>query len=335
MKNSASLRILLLACVSVFFAPILRAESATPLDVPNTCYLFAYFVGQADGLHLAWSKDGFKWAAFMDGDKEKIFLKPEAGHDKLMRDPCILLGPDRVFRLVWTDSNADRNIGYAGSSDLLHWSEQQTLPVMSHEPKALNAWAPEVHYDAVSGKYLIFWSTAIPGRFPETDNTGNDGYNHRTYLITTTDFVNYTPTTLWFNPGFDEIDSTLIPFEGRYYLIFKNETQSPVPAKNLYLATSNSMLGPYTHVTGPIATRPAHWIEGPTAIQIGNRVVIYYDCYMEGHFGACETTDMESWQDDTPLLSMPKGMRHGTVVAVPGSVVSNLLNTPGITADNP
>jgi hypothetical protein len=32
-----------------------------------------------DGLHLAWSKDGLKWQAFMDGDKEKIFLKPMVG----------------------------------------------------------------------------------------------------------------------------------------------------------------------------------------------------------------------------------------------------------------
>lgn len=49
-------------------------------------YLFSYFKGNGDGLHLAYSYDGYNWKALK---KDSIFLKPTAGNDKLMRDPCI------------------------------------------------------------------------------------------------------------------------------------------------------------------------------------------------------------------------------------------------------
>ncbi len=320
MNKLPFLRALLLACASLL--PFLTTRAAS--DAPPACYLFSYFIGEKDGLHLAWSKDGLKWHAFMDGNKEKIFLKPSVGNDKLMRDPCILLGPDNVFRLVWTDSWHDQTIGYSSSKDLLNWSEQQSLPVMKNEPTARNTWAPEVHYDEATKQYLIFWSSTIPGRFPETDHTAEADLNHRIYLTTTRDFVTYTPTVLWFDPKFCAIDATLIPFDNKFFMIFKNETSKPAPAKDLYLATSDTMMGPYKDITGPIATQPPHWVEGPTAIQIGGKVIIYFDCYAKHHFGACESTDMKSWTDITPRLSLPKGIRHGTVIAVPGAVIDNL-----------
>jgi hypothetical protein len=327
MKPPASPRALLLTCASLLLAPFLPAQEPAAPDVPATCYLFSYFINEKDGLHLAWSKDGLKWQAFMEGGKEKIFLKPTVGGDKLMRDPCILLGPDQVFRMVWTDSWHDQTIGYASSKDLLAWSEEQSLPVMKYEPTSRNTWAPEVHYDEAGKQYLIFWSSTIPGRFPETAHTAEDDLNHRIYLTTTTDFVTYTPTTLFFDPKFCAIDATLLPFKNKFYMVFKNETSKPEPAKNIYLASSDKMMGPYTDITGPIAALPPHWIEGPTAIQIGDNVIIYYDCYRDGRFGACESTDMQNWTDITPRLSLPKGIHHGTVIAVPGPVISNLINT--------
>ena len=299
------------------------------MDIPDTCYLFSYFVGEADGLHLAWSKDGLKWQAFMDGDNERIFLEPEVGKEKLMRDPCILLGPDNVFRMVWTDSWWGQSIGYAWSRDLLNWSSQKQLPVMKNEPATINTWAPEIQYDQASRQYLIFWSSTVPGRFPETEDTAEHPpqgkLNNRIYLTTTTDFVSYTPTVVWFDPKFCAIDATLIRFKNKFHMVFKNETLKP-EAKNLCIASSNQMMGPYTDITGPIATKPVNWIEGPTAIQIGGRVIIYYDCYQAKHYGACESTDMQNWTDITPQLSLPTGTKHGTVIAVPGSVVSNLMS---------
>ena len=118
----------LLGCL---FAPLrvgLAAQSKPGLAEP-ACYLFSYFIGNGeDGLHLAWSRDGYRWEALNEG---RSFLAPKVGESKLMRDPCLLRGPDGTFHMVWTTSWNGKTIGYASSSDLVHWSEQQAIPVMA------------------------------------------------------------------------------------------------------------------------------------------------------------------------------------------------------------
>jgi hypothetical protein len=308
---------------ALLISTLSSSSFAQPATQPPGGYLFTYFLNNGqDGLHLATSPDGLHWQVVGSGQS---FLKPIVGKEKLMRDPCVLLGPDGVYRLVWTDSWADRTIGYSSSTDLVHWTDQQALPVMSAEPTALNTWAPEVHYDAVNKHYVIFWASTIPGRFPDTDASGdkaanNQRYNHRIYSTTTTDFENFTPTRLYFDPGFDCIDATLIPVNGRICLIFKDETLTPTK-KNLRLAWSDSMDGPYTDVSEPF-TRP--WVEGPTAIQIGDYKLVYFDCYRDHHYGAMRSKDMKTWQDITDQLSMPPGIRHGTVIAVSAQVMTSL-----------
>ena len=111
-------------------------------------YLFSYFMNNGeDGLHLAYSEDALTWTAL---NNNKSLLSPTAGGDKLMRDPCIIKGRDGKFHMVWTVSWNEQGIGYASSKDLIHWSEQQFLPVMAHESNARNCWAPELYYDKKS-----------------------------------------------------------------------------------------------------------------------------------------------------------------------------------------
>ena len=298
------------------------AKAAGVEGSPGTCYLFSYFVDNGeDGLHLAWSRDGLKWEALHGGHS---FLSTSVWKG-LMRDPCLLLGPDGVFRLVWTDGWGSRGIGYASSRDLLRWSKPREIPVMRGIAGTRNTWAPEVNFDAATGDYLIFWSSTVPGKFKGTDGTSEDGYNHRIYLTRTRDFMHFAPTRLFYDPGYSCIDATILPARGKFYLIFKNETVRPVAKKNLWLATSATMDGPYGKPMGPIATVPAAWVEGPTAIEIGGRFIIYYDCYTQGHFGAVMSRDLKTWTDLTPELAMPKGVRHGTVLAVPRAVVARLM----------
>src|SRR5690348_7841090 len=55
-------------------------------------WVFVYFkINGEDGLHLAWSRDAYRWYA-LHGDSS--VLQPAAGHDKLMRDPCVVRGGD-------------------------------------------------------------------------------------------------------------------------------------------------------------------------------------------------------------------------------------------------
>lgn len=301
-------------------------------DLPETCYLFSYFLGNGeDGLHLAWSRDGYQWAALNGGAS---YLRPAVGKEKLMRDPCITRGPDGTYHMVWTDSWSDRTIGYASSRDLIHWSEQRALPVMEHEPTARNCWAPEIHWDAKQEQFVIHWSTTIPDRFAGTAKSAEGGYNHRIYATTTRDFVSFTPTQLFFDPGFNCIDASIVPLDGKFALLFKDETKFPKPMKNLRLAFADELDGPYNTEPGPL-NPPDSWTEGPTALRIGDETIVYFDCYTRHHYGALATRDFKSWKDVTAKLEFPKGVRHGTAFPVARAVIQQLIASEAEQREDP
>lgn len=274
-------------------------------------YLFSYFKGNGeDGLHLAYSLDGLKWTALKN---DSSFLKPTAGKDKLMRDPCIVRGADGLFHMVWTVSWNEKGIGYASSKDLLTWSEQKYIPVMEHEPDALNCWAPEIFYDALKKEYMIYWATTIPGRFPKGDTSGDSKYNHRMYYVTTKDFKTFSDTKLLYDQGFNVIDATIQKNGQQYVMFLKDETRYP-PQKNLRLAFSNTLTGGYSTASEPITGQ--YWAEGPTVLKQGKRWIVYFDKYREHKYGAVASTDMKQWTEISDQLEMPKGIRHGTVFTV-------------------
>lgn len=298
------------------------AFQALALEVPDKCFLFSYFQNNGeDGLHLAWSTNGIQWETLKQG---RSFLRPLVGKSRLMRDPCVTTGPDGTFHMVWTDSWDSSTIGYASSKDLIHWSEQRALPVMAQEPAVRNCWAPEVVYDPAQKHFRIFWASTVPGKFPESKSGGRNDKNHRIYSTTTGDFQTFAPTTLYFDPGHNVIDSTLLPHKGKWVMFYKDETQTPVAQKNLHLATAETPAGPFTVVPEPV-NRPGSWVEGPSALKVGDEVFLYFDAYTRHHYAALASKDLKSWRDITPRLSMPKGIRHGTAFEVSGKVLKELL----------
>ncbi|HEY7184593.1 MAG TPA: pectate lyase [Blastocatellia bacterium] len=292
---------------------------APAVAAQQTNYLFAYFKNNGeDGLHLAYSHDGLKWKAL---NEDKSYLTPAAGGEKLMRDPCVIQGPDGVFHMVWTVGWRGREIGVASSRDLIRWSEQQAVPVMAGEPAAMNCWAPEIFYDDQKKQYLIFWATTIPGRFPATDSSGDNGLNHRIYYVTTKDFRSYSKAALLYDGGFNAIDATIIKSAGQYVMILKDETRNPVK-KNLRIAVSRNATGPYGAASPPFSP---DWVEGPTAARVNNEWVVYFDMYRDHRYGAVKSADLKNWETVTDKLSMPAGARHGSIFTVPDEVLARLL----------
>lgn len=285
-------------------------------------YIFSYFMNNGeDGLHLAYSENGYDWTALKNN---KSFLTPTAGKDKLMRDPCIIKDENGTFHMVWTVSWNEQGIGYAHSSDLINWSEQQYIPVMEHEADARNCWAPELYYDREEELYLIYWATTIPGRFPETDSTGDDGYNHRMYYTTTKDFQSFSETKMLYNHGFNVIDATIHKHQDEYIMFLKNEIRYPEPEKNLRIAKSQNLLGPYTEASDPITPKGV-WVEGPTAVQKDEGWVVYFDRYIEKRMGAIFSKNLQEWTDITEDMNFPEGTRHGTVFKVSRKILEGLL----------
>jgi beta-xylosidase len=282
----------------------------------QTAYVFSSFRGDGDGLHLAWSRDAYHWTDF-----GRVFLRPTVG-GKLFRDAHILAGPDGVFRMVWTTGWNDTGIGYASSTNLVDWSEQKFLPFMSTTPGTRNCWAPETFYDAANSQYIIFWSSDVAGRFPETVSPNH--MNNRAYYVVTKDFVTFSEPKVLFDPGFDNIDSTMIAAGDKFMLVFKQGDEQALGKWGpIHAAVADHPLGPYQLQPQPLITERA---EGPTLITIDGKTLLYVDFYGAGHYGAYESTDWKTWTDVSAQAAPVSGQRHGTVLAIAPQLLDNLLH---------
>jgi len=306
-------------------------KTAPPTLTPGkTYYLFAYFkdreatekrdqgVGRGGaGLYLAWSADGLNWQNVSSTHLFKPALSP------MMRDPFIARGPDGVFHLVWTTGWRDRHIGYAASDDLISWRDERLLPVMEHEPATLNTWAPEIFYDDATSRFIVFWSSSIPNRFPATQGLTEGGMDHRIYYTATADFQTFTPTQLLYDPGFSCIDADIVQSGDHYVMVLKREDIKP-PAKYLVVANADHAEGPWGPASSPI-TSVGDWSEGPSTIVINGRYYVYFDRYVAGRYALIVSDDLKAWKysDD---LKMPYGVRHGNAFAVDEPTLARLLS---------
>ena len=301
--------------LSIIFTVILFASCTE-----KQSYLFSYFKGNGEsGLHLAYSNDGYNWIALNNG---RSFLSPELSQDKLMRDPCIIQGGDGLFHMVWTISWTENGIGYASSKDMLEWSEQKLISVMAHEDSVRNCWAPEITFDKVKSEYMIYWSSTVRGRFYDVNEPSEDNYNHRIYYVTTKDFNTFSETKLLYEPRYNVIDATIVPDNGRFVMFVKDETLTP-PQKNIRIAYADKLSGPYSESSEPITG--SYWAEGPTTVKIDNEWVVYFDKYVEGKFGAIRSKDLKNWEDVSDKITLPEGVRHGSIVKVTRSIVDNII----------
>lgn len=301
-KHNSSL-LVLLALVLTFSACSKKAYVFTSFHEPAN-----------EGLRLLYSYDGYKW-----NDLNRIFLKPEIGKEKIMRDPSMVQGPDGTFHLVWTCGwKGDRGFGYASSKDLINWSEQQFVPVLQKEETVINVWAPELFYDDVKKEYVIIWASTIPYRYEKGIEAEDN--NHRMYSVTTKDFKTFSEAKLFLEPGYSVIDAVIVKkAKEDYVLVLKDNTR---PMRNLKVAFSKDALGPYTGISEPFS---GLLTEGPSVVKIGKDWLIYYDAYGEKRYAAIRTSDFKTFKDVSAETVIPTGHKHGTIVEVDRKVIKGLI----------
>jgi len=281
----------------------------------NEAYLFTSFREPAtDGLHLAYSVDGYHWNGL-----EGSFLKPEIGASKIMRDPSITKGADGTYHMVWTtDWKGGNGFGYANSKDLIHWSEQQYIPVMKNEPEVVNVWAPEIFYDDVKNEYIVIWASTIPFRFAK--GVEEEKNNHRMYYVTTKDFKTFSDTKLYYEPGFSVIDCVIVK-KGKddYVLVLKDNTR---PMRNIKVAFGKTPLGPFTKSSEPLTE---YLSEGPTVVKVGKNWLLYYDNYGSKNYKALSTSDFVNFEDVSSQIQLPEGHKHGTITTISKKTLKKLI----------
>jgi hypothetical protein len=301
--NGGKRYILMMAALSLFSCAARR-----------NVYLFTSFNEPATaGLRLLYSHDAYHWV-----DLNHVFLTPQVGDAKIMRDPSIQQGPDGVYHLVWTTAwKNSKEIGYAESKDLIHWSPEQYLDVMADEPTAVNAWAPELFYDGEGKQFIIIWASTVPFRFPKGEEDENN--NHRLYYTLTSDFKAFTPAKLFLDPGFSVIDPEIVRVDNnKYVLVMKDNTR---PNRNILVAFSSNPLGPYSGYSKRFTEM---YSEGPTIAKAGNNWLIYYDSYRLKKFGCVRTTDFKTFTNIADSVSVPEGHKHGTIFMVSENTLKKL-----------
>ena len=266
-----------------------------------------------EGLRFIYSYDGIKWDSI-----QGVFLRPEVGVQKVMRDPSIVKGSDGTFHLVWTSSwRGDRGFGYASSKDLIHWTTQRFIST-GMEESTVNTWAPELFYDDMKKQYLIVWASCVPGKFPDYQEDHKN--NHRLYYMTTKDFKTFSKAQLFYDPDFSAIDATLVK-RGKddYVMVVKDNSR---PMRNIKVAFAKSPYGPWSPASEPFTES---FTEGPSTAKVGDWWYIYYDSYRHKIYGAHRTKDFKTFQNQTGTVSFPVGHKHGTVFMADEKLVEGLI----------
>ncbi|MCU0450274.1 MAG: glycoside hydrolase family 127 protein, partial [Bernardetiaceae bacterium] len=282
-----------------------------PRQADPSHYLLSYFRADDESLYLAHSPDGRTWLPLNQG--QPVLRAPQLNGQKVrLRDPFIRWGADGQFHLVATPDRKGTQLVYARSPDLQHWDSLRLLPVMASVPKTVNVWAPEFVYDSLAGDYLVYFSSATEGE------TNFDAAHHRTWAVRTRDWRTFSAPKVLFDPGYTQIDATIVPLGSQFYLFYKDErgiSTERKKHKGLRYALADQLGGPYLDPGQKQLTVPG--TEGPMIFRRFNQFYLYSDHYLDGFWSLLQSDNLTDWHPTPHSFQIPPAARHGSVFTVP------------------
>ena len=307
-------------------------------------WMMTYFVNGQDmtGARLAFSSDstGVRWQKYNNAQAILKPVKVDGANDTRMRDPMIAYDSiNKKFNMVWTVSWTGKVIGWSSSSLLKEgtWEKQEGLPVSSSITNSSFSWAPEICWDDIQSKWMIYWSVAVSGT------------NTRMYysMVEGSNFKNFSTPKELINTGYDLIDGTIIKVgQGDYQMFFKDERNGQ---KNVRRASgAKTPQGPYTNITNPVVNAT---VEGPTAFYAGGKYRIIVDHYSNKGISVSSADNINTTQLPWPQTYCLYGTgssrfvdSHCNVIEVPKMLVKWMLyndsawvkyvNEPPVKAEN-
>ncbi|MFD1256727.1 glycoside hydrolase family 43 protein [Mucilaginibacter terrae] len=316
----------------IFCTLITGACSAQKSKVPKEknmgAYLMVYFKDDTHGLYMALSKDGY---SFTDVNKAKPIIAGDTiAEQKGIRDPYIYRGPDGLFYLALTDLHIygdkagyrttqwerdgkeygwgnNRGLVLMKSADLVHWSHM-VLRVDKAFPELADigcAWAPEMIYDEVKKKTMLYFSMRY--------GAGKEKVYY-TYMNKGFTAMETHPKSLFDYPnGVPYIDADITKVGNKYHLLYASHDGT----SGVKQAVSDSVHTGYQY--DPQWYDPEKvGCEAPTIYKrIGeNKWVLIYDIYrLNPHnFGFSETSDFVNFKN---LGRFNEGVMKATNFSVP------------------
>ncbi|HZQ44179.1 MAG TPA: glycoside hydrolase family 43 protein [Acidobacteriaceae bacterium] len=305
--------------LSILLLLALASAGAAQAPAPTDPIVFAYFKEPGNqGIYLALSRDGYTFTPLNDGQP---WLKPDQPGE-IMRDVYITRTPDGAhFRMVFTWAWHGNAIGISDSDDLVHWSPQRRIEIMSAFPNVQNTWAPETYWDAQTKDWLIIFSS----NFKATATAPAEGL--RIWSAHTADWQTFTKPEKFFDRGFPAIDATMFDrdLHGKrdVVMVLKDQTTDPLRYNERW-TSAPTVNGPWGPLSAPI-NEP--WSEGPSVIQVGDKFIVYYDHYRPPNprYKGVETTDWIHWTSVDDKMHFPEAAKHGSFFRVTEEEAQRLL----------
>ena len=340
MKNQ-SLYILLL----LLFAVVINAQQPNPSGqvkdaslAKNKAYLFAHMTHQDYGsLYYSVSLDGLHWENLNNG---KRVFEEYHGH------PDICKGPDNNYYIVGNTSDSAPDINIWVSKDLISWKRHAVYtPNLQSTPEYSDALpfigAPKLYYDKPSSKFILTWHT------PHKQGTKEDPERYwasqRTLYVLSDDLKTFqgTPKRL-FDWDMGTIDVFIRKVGDSYYAILKDESYPTLywpTGKTIRIAKAPSLLGPYSLPSDPISP---NFREAPTLIPSPDdkNWYMYYEQYPGVSYGLSISDNLNGpWYQasgytffsDWDKYSLPKNVRHGSMIVIDKTEYGKLVSKFGIT----
>ena len=292
------------------------AATAQKTESPYSSYLFAFFSNNSpygEQIRYAVSDDGFNYTSLNDG--RPVVASDSIALKKSIRDPYICRGKDgKTFYMVLTDMRSDEgwqsNDGLIlmKSTDLIHWQHTAIdfptrFPnLIGFDRKNLHAvWAPQLIWDEKAGKYMIYYSIGRHDwEYPTDDPRFNQPYFKIFYSYVNEDFTDVTEPKLLFDFGKAAIDGDIIYDEknDEYVLFFKDEGRSVLnkgfrTRQGVMRATSKNLTGPYKIEWRHVHKEGQFPVEGSSVFPLigSDEYILMYDCYAQGFYQFCKSTD--------------------------------------------
>jgi hypothetical protein len=321
-----SIKVLIFAVVALSVSLFAQADT-------GHYYLMSYFKNlylpdkDMAGGFFALSTDGTNWTELNNGGP--TIIRSWIG-EKLMRDPFIYFDQaTMMFRLVYTTGWTMKGLGYMqikveNGKDFKKFQDWEVLDADGHRqiaigvsekiPGATCTWAPEIFWDEIQNKYMIYWST-------------DAGAGKRAYCTLTSDFKTFSDPVKFFDPGYPEIDGDLFKEkDGLYYLFFKDERDSVT--KLFYVTGPTPQGNPWSAVSAAMTTFSG--VEGPSAIKIGNEYRLYFDPYAaRASYRMIKSPDLVTWKDGGMIISKTINdnfyWSHCNVIEIPKNIYDWIL----------
>ena len=303
---------------------------------PYTNYLFVYFPSNTnENLYYALSNDGYNFTPINNG--QPVVKADTIALKKGVRDPHVLRGPDGMFYMVNTDMrsaegwSSNRGLVLMKSADLINW-QHSTVHFPDRYPgtmfaKVIRVWAPETIWDEEAQKFMVYFSL-------RTESRDGIPYDKDYYCYANADFTDLEgEPTYFYDRGSATIDMDIVYNESDslYHGFYKNEGEGgicKVTARHL-TARPGEPLGSQWSTPSGTLQQTTEAVEGAGVFKLINQDswVLMYDCYSNGHYQFCSSSDLENFTfvQNTAMQGVFTP-RHGTVLPITQEETAALLS---------